>query len=39
VREYISNQEEHHRKKTFQEELTALLRRHGISYDERCIWD
>ena len=35
---YISNQEEHHRKRTFKEELTALLEKHGIEYDKRYIW-
>ena len=39
VEEYIRNQEEHHRKRSFQEEFIALLRRHNISYDERYIWD
>lgn len=32
---YIDNQEEHHRKVTFEEELAAFLKRHGIQYDER----
>jgi putative transposase len=36
---YISNQEEHHRKRTFKEELVALLEKHGIEYDKRYIWD
>ena len=35
---YISNQEEHHRKRTFKEELTGLLEKHGIEYDKRYIW-
>jgi REP element-mobilizing transposase RayT len=35
---YVENQREHHRKKTFQEELVALLVRHGIEYDERYLW-
>ena len=39
VREYIQNQEEHHRKQTYQEELVALLERHGIEYDPRYLWD
>jgi len=30
VREYIKNQEEHHRKKTFAEEYSELLRTHGL---------
>ena len=37
--EYIENQREHHRKRTFQDEYRALLDRHDIEYDERYIWD
>jgi REP element-mobilizing transposase RayT len=33
VMRYIQSQEEHHRTKTFQEELVAFLRRHGLEYD------
>src|SRR3990172_12321849 len=32
VRTYIRKQEEHHRKKTFQEELVAFLKQHRIAY-------
>ncbi|MBX2992412.1 MAG: IS200/IS605 family transposase [Bacteroidetes bacterium] len=39
VKNYIANQEEHHRRKTFQEEYVGLLKKHGIEYDERYIWD
>ena len=39
VREYIANQEEHHRKRTFQEEFRLMLKRHGIEWDERYVWD
>jgi REP element-mobilizing transposase RayT len=39
VREYIRNQEEHHRKQTYQEEFVALLERHGIASDPRYLWD
>lgn len=39
VKQYIAGQEEHHRKLTFQDELRALLQRHGIAFDERYIWD
>ena len=39
VRQYVENQEEHHRKMTFQEELRAFYRRHGIEFDERYVWD
>jgi len=37
VIEYIRHQPEHHRKMTFEEELKALLDRHGIQYDERYL--
>jgi REP element-mobilizing transposase RayT len=36
---YIRNQAEHHRKQTFQEEFVALLKRHGIEYDPKYLWD
>lgn len=35
---YIARQEEHHRKKTFQEEYLEFLKKHGIEYDERYLW-
>lgn len=39
VIDYIASQEEHHRKTSFQEEYLAFLRRHGIEYDERFVFD
>jgi putative transposase len=39
VQHYITEQEEHHRKMTFQDELRTLFNRHGISFDERYAWD
>jgi putative transposase len=39
VREYIANQQEHHRKKSFQEEYRQFLQRHRIVFDERYVWD
>jgi REP element-mobilizing transposase RayT len=39
VSRYISRQEEHHRKITFQEEYRELLRRHGQTWDEAYVWD
>jgi len=39
VRAYILNQEEHHRKVTFQDEYRSFLRRHGVAFDERYVWD
>jgi REP element-mobilizing transposase RayT len=35
---YIEGQEEHHRKKTFQEEFLALLVKHKIEYDPRYVF-
>ena len=31
---YIENQAEHHQRKTFQEELKAILDKHGIAYED-----
>ncbi|HEV3440031.1 MAG TPA: IS200/IS605 family transposase [Gemmata sp.] len=39
VKHYIKNQEEHHRKMTFQDELRELFQRHAIEFDERYVWD
>lgn len=39
VKHYIENQEVHHRRWTFQEEFLALLKKHGIEYDPRYLWD
>ncbi|MDX1963553.1 MAG: IS200/IS605 family transposase [Pirellulales bacterium] len=38
IRNYIRKQAEHHRKKSFQEELLALLVKNNIAYDERYLW-
>ena len=38
VQQYIANQMEHHRKKTFEEEYLDLLRLSGVEYDERYLW-
>jgi hypothetical protein len=38
VLEYIANQEVHHQRATFQEELIALLEKHGVAYDERYLF-
>ncbi len=35
VKQYITNQEEHHRQKTFREELAELLDRAGVEYDRK----
>ncbi len=39
VKGYIGRQAEHHRRVSFQEEFLAFLKRHGIEYDERYLWD
>jgi len=36
---YIDHQEEHHRKKTFQEEYLELLKELGVPYDVNYLWD
>ena len=35
----IQNQEQHHRKVTFQEEFRKFLQRYKVAYDERYVWD
>jgi putative transposase len=39
VKNYIANQKEHHRKKTFQDEYKAFLEKYEVEYDERYVWD
>ncbi len=39
VARYVTQQSEHHKKRDFQEEFRALLRRYGVAYDERYVWD
>ena len=39
VKRYISNQEEHHRKMSFQDEVRELFRKHEQEWDERYVWD
>jgi putative transposase len=39
VLQYIETQQEHHRTRTFQEEYRELLRKHGMKFDERYVWD
>jgi len=35
---YIARQEEHHRKRDFQAEFIAFLKKHRIEYDQRYVW-
>jgi REP-associated tyrosine transposase len=39
VTRYVANQEAHHRKRSFQEEFVAFLKKNNLAYDERYIWD
>jgi len=39
VRAYINMQEEHHAKKSFQEEYREFLKKYSVDYDERYLWD
>jgi REP element-mobilizing transposase RayT len=39
VIKYIDNQDEHHKKRSFQEELLAFLNKYKIEYDVRYLWD
>jgi len=38
TKKYIEQQEEHHKKITFKEELIAFLKEYGIDYDEKYLW-
>ena len=39
VRRYIADQEQHHRKLTFQDEFRRLLKRYEVAFDEAYVWD
>ena len=36
---YIASQAEHHQKISFQEDLREILRKYGVAFDERYLWD
>ena len=38
VAQYIAEQEQHHQKTSFQEELIKLLVKHKVDYDEKYLW-
>jgi REP element-mobilizing transposase RayT len=38
VEKYIREQEEHHRKYSFEQEFRILLKRHNVAFDERYLW-
>jgi REP element-mobilizing transposase RayT len=35
---YIKNQQEHHKKESFQDEVRRILKEHGINVDEKWFW-
>ena len=39
LKEYIINQEEHHRHESFQDEFRRLCKKYGLEIDERYVWD
>ena len=39
VKRYIANQEDHHKRMSFQDEFRELCRRHGLEIDERYVWE
>lgn len=39
LRHYISDQENHHRTETFQEEFRRICQKYGVEIDERYAWD
>ncbi|MFN0056294.1 MAG: transposase [Planctomycetales bacterium] len=39
LQHYIENQEEHHRRESYQDEFRRLLRKYEIEWDERYVWD
>ena len=39
VETYLAKQAEHHRTVTFQEEYRRMLRKYGLAFDKRYVWD
>jgi putative transposase len=39
LKKYIAEQEEHHRKESFQDEYCRLCAKYGAALDERYVWD
>src|SRR5712692_9619153 len=37
VRQYIADQERHHRRMSYREEVLAFLKKHGVAYDEHHV--
>ncbi|MGQ0637135.1 MAG: IS200/IS605 family transposase [Planctomycetaceae bacterium] len=39
VRRYIRSQEQHHRRRSFQDEFLALLEKNEVTFDPKYIWE
>ena len=39
VKAYISTQERHHQRRSFQDEYRDFLKKYEVEYDERYVWD
>ncbi len=39
MKSYILNQEAHHRRASFEEEIVDLLEKHGVEYDPKYLFD
>lgn len=39
VRNYIKNQEEHHKTKSFADEYRDFLKAHNVDFDDKYLWD
>ncbi|MBI2679342.1 MAG: IS200/IS605 family transposase [Candidatus Koribacter versatilis] len=39
VKKYIDTQAEHHKKRDFKQEYLALLKKHGVEYDPKWVFD
>jgi putative transposase len=38
VRRYVREQERHHQQQSFQDEVRALLEKHGVEFEEKYLW-
>ncbi len=39
LKQYIADQEKHHRRESFQDEFRRLCKKYGLTIDERYVWD
>ena len=38
LKEYIANQKEKHKTRSFETEFLYLLKKYGVDYNEKCLW-